>query len=527
MTSVFLACTANKLLTNVRMPPKLSSSDRLRKAVRKYPSEFQHDGRNLFCKLCERIIAYDRADHVSQHRSSKEHSTRLSDTRQSARQSLLHPVEVSSGSDLDSNTAAHGPNKVERRQFYNDLCEYYVKNDIPFWKANSEATKQFFAKWTKISVPDESNLRKYYLPKAYNYQIESIRKAVSDRPIWVSVDETPDKLGRCISAVVIGTLSEKAASVPLLLHIDELANVNHSTTAQLVQSALAVLWPNGIRYEQVRLFVTDAAPYMKKAAKGLHVLFPNMIHITCAAHGLHNAADFIRLQFPRVNSLIASCKAVFVKAHTRCQRFKEILPNVPLPPEPVITRWGTWLEAACYYASHLRDIQRVFDELDESDAASIRTVKNLLRENELSEQLTFIYTYYSFIPKSIVILEKQGLPLIDAIEVIENAKRNFAAAPGEVAESIREKYESVLAKNTGLLTLRAIAKVLSCAPIEDAERSLLDTFQPSEIALYRYGPVCSCDVERIFSRFKSVLRSNRQRFTVEHVRWHMVSHCNS
>lgn len=33
----------------------------------------------------------------------------------------------------------------------------------------------------------------------------------------------------------------------------------------------------------------------------------------------------------------------------RSQKFKEVCANIPLPPEPIITRSGTWLEAASYY----------------------------------------------------------------------------------------------------------------------------------------------------------------------------------
>jgi hypothetical protein len=39
------------------------------------------------------------------------------------------------------------------------------------------------------------------------------------------------------------------------------------------------------------LLVTDAAPYMKKAAKGLQMLYPKIIHITYLAHALHRFAE--------------------------------------------------------------------------------------------------------------------------------------------------------------------------------------------------------------------------------------------
>lgn len=60
------------------------------------------------------------------------------------------------------------------------------------------------------------------------------------------------------------------------------------------------------------LSLTDAVAYM--------LLFPKMLHLTCFAHGFHRVADFIRLQHPIANDLIAKVKVVFVKvtlAHIR------------------------------------------------------------------------------------------------------------------------------------------------------------------------------------------------------------------
>jgi hypothetical protein len=33
--------------------------------------------------------------------------------------------------------------------------------------------------------------------------------------------------------------------------------------------------------------VTDAVPYMLKAAQNLKIFYPNLIHCTCLAHGLN------------------------------------------------------------------------------------------------------------------------------------------------------------------------------------------------------------------------------------------------
>ena len=91
---------------------------------------------------------------------------------------------------------------------------------------------------------------------------------------------------------------------------------------------------------------------MVKAAKGLQVLHPKMIHATCLAHALHRVAGEVRDSYSDVDKLIANGKKIFVKALLRLQKFKEEAPSLPLHPKPILTRWGTWLDAADYYYTH-------------------------------------------------------------------------------------------------------------------------------------------------------------------------------
>ena len=50
---------------------------------------------------------------------------------------------------------------------------------------------------------------------------------------------------------------------------------------------MKILWKDEVKRDTILFFVTDAAPYMLKAAKGLKMLYPRMVHLTCLAHGLH------------------------------------------------------------------------------------------------------------------------------------------------------------------------------------------------------------------------------------------------
>jgi hypothetical protein len=33
--------------------------------------------------------------------------------------------------------------------------------------------------------------------------------------------------------------------------------------------------------------------------------------------------------------------------------------DMPLPPQPILTRWGTWLQAAMFYSEHFDSIKEV------------------------------------------------------------------------------------------------------------------------------------------------------------------------
>lgn len=68
-----------------------------------------------------------------------------------------------------------------------------------------------------------------------------------------------------------------------------------------------------------------------------------MVHVTCLAHALHRVAEEIRSHFAIVDDLVANVKTIFRKSPHRLQIFKTLEPDLALPPEPILTRWGTWI----------------------------------------------------------------------------------------------------------------------------------------------------------------------------------------
>lgn len=141
--------------------PKISSSSRIAKCVKRYPKEFSGDKQVLYCLLCETNVAHERTCDIARHRASKQHATRLSDMRQAAHQRLLtEPVSVTASSSETSIAGIQKMNRQEREEFWMDTCSFFVENDIALSKLNSAVTKRYFDKYVKLHLPDESTLRK-------------------------------------------------------------------------------------------------------------------------------------------------------------------------------------------------------------------------------------------------------------------------------------------------------------------------------------------------------------------------------
>ena len=125
---------------------------------------------------------------------------------------------------------------------------------------------------------------------------------------------------------------------------------NSNIIAQAVDDAARNL---GINKSFFCLLLSDAEKYMIAAGITLKSLYPKLLHLMCVAHLLHNYAMKIKSHFEDVDQLIAKIKAVTIKNKTRQTKFSA----TGYPPQPFPTRWGSWLNAALYYAKNLREVK--------------------------------------------------------------------------------------------------------------------------------------------------------------------------
>ncbi|KAE9522223.1 hypothetical protein AGLY_017381 [Aphis glycines] len=438
---------------------------------------FAFDGSVLFCKICEVKIKCEKRFSVTQHLSTEKHIRASNRQNKNATQQLI-------------------TTPTRKSDFFKDLCEAFLKSNIPLEKLGNPHLRLFLEKYINKDIPSVSTLRKTYVNDCYEDTMNEIRNQILNKKIWVSIDETTDTEGRYVANVIIGTLLTDGPGKKFLIASEVLEKANHTTISKLFDRTLFTLWPNGINHDDVILFVTDAAPYMVKAAKSIQVFYSKMIHITCLAHGLHRVCEKNRAEFPKVDELILNMKKVFLKAPARVELFRREAPETPLPLSPIITRWGTWLKDAMYYCENFKAIKKVVHLLDADDALAIRKVKKIMSETDLESYLAFIYTNYGFLTTAITCLETQGTLLTDAIKTVEN--------------------------NLGFKILTKISKVMLGEEI--SMDNLSEDISCDDLLYFKYAPISSVDVERSFSVYKNMLADNRRSFKFENLSKSLIAY---
>ena len=489
--------------------PKQITSVLVKKYIAEFGSDvFSADQNVLFCNFCETKVSVDKRFIVTQHLKTEKHKRAAKRVENVTSKILTQPFITDA---------------TKKSIFNRDLCKALLTANIPLNKLSNPCFKEFLSMYTGKEIPCESTLRKGYVNEIYENTIQKIRSYVQNKCIWVSIDETTDVTGRYVANVVIGVLNETERNKIFLLHSEELEKCNHSTICKLFDRSMHLLWPNGVQHDKVLLFLSDAAPYMVKAGEAIKLFYSKTIHITCLAHAFHRIAETVRAGYPKVDKLIANVKKVFSKAPSRIQYFKSIAPSLSLPPEPILTRWGTWIKAANYYCEHFEQIKLIVNSFDDNDAVSIKNSKKCLSDQNIEAQLIFIKSNFEFLPDLITRLEKQEIPLVDSISIVEEAKEKLIKINGEMGKTIKIKIESVLSKNKGYQAVLKISEILNGK--EDTDR-LPEDWSLNDLTCMKNCPITSVDVERSFSAYKNLLTSNRQSFKFENIKKSLIVQCN-
>ena len=106
---------------------------------------------------------------------------------------------------------------------------------------------------------------------------------------------------------------------------------------------------------------------------------------------------------------------------------------------PVQSRWGSWLEAAFYYALNLPETCRIVESIDDDDGVIVKKAKESLQSAGLiNESLTAISRLYGHLKR---FWKKSEYSSYTVEETIENiGKIDFLTDPREIKEYIDTRF---------------------------------------------------------------------------------------
>ena len=237
------------------------------------------------------------------------------------------------------------------------------------------------------------------------------------------------------------------------------------------------------------MFLTDAAWYMSLAGKTLKELYPSLMHVTCVAHLLHNCAMHVRAHFKNIDVIMAT-----IKNKDRKKDFPDA--GLPSPPDPVITRWATWLRAALYYNENLPAVRTIVNNWT-SAGLLVSRAKDTINVEDLVPDLVKINQYRT---------------LAANVEFLEGSACTITEAYGlsGLLKNMQFEDDPCAIKNY-------IKKRLSNSDLETIINSTNLTIDPTSYALLQKAQPTSAAVERSFSMLSKLLRKDRN-FDVKNVK---------
>ena len=376
------------------------------------------------------------------------------------------------------------------------LTEAFLAADIPLHKLRNPVLKKYLAERVP-DLPCESTCRSKV--QEVSQQIKDkiyLKISQTDTNVFVVIDETTIKDTSYVAAL-IGLIEQPKTTYFACCRVIE-STVNAQIICQIVDDVLKIY---NVERNRFLLLLTDAAPYMVKAGRKLKFFYPRLSHVLCISHLLHNCCLRIKGHFKDVNSVISCVKAATVKNKSRQSLFRE--KGIPLPPTPVLTRWGSWLNAALYYSKHLVKVREIFFSIT-TGGVLVNNAKESLEVETLSRSLTNIASEYSVI--STITEEETGVNL-----TIEKATAMLANLDfGSDSCNVRDYINLRLNSNE----INSIIHQTNTA-LNPAEYSLLQKCQATTVS-----------VERAFSMLLKLLADDRN-FSIENIEKHILSKYNS
>ncbi len=472
------------------MTKKLKDSKALQDFIKKNTC-FQISTNKLFCNICDEEKTYDSNEGVrplKRHLESKKH---LKSERLGKQQKRLKLTES-------------GQNGIAK--FHLELIEALVSSNIPIHKLENTLFKSFLEKYCGKSINSHSFYRGTVINTLYENLVTDIKNLLSEsEKYYIIFDETTDTTGRYVLNLLIGICSKCKRTRPFLISVIELEKTTSEKINLEVVKKLTEIFNGEInRFEDIILLLTDAAPYAIKTGKLLQQLMPNLRHVTCICHGLHNLCETIRGINFNVNDLISFLKNSLVKNKEKQILLKDTT-GLTLPKWPVVTRWGTWLIFASWIFDNFEMIKKfIFVLTEKFDTDTNKRAYENINSKEFENEIRIVNSL-KFTSDAIFELESEKLSTEQQINILVNVSKKL-----ENYEIYQIRFQKILDRNPSLNCFMDF-DVLKC---REEEKYLV------------FVPLTTVEVERSFSKFNDLLSDKRKKMTMENLEKYLIVYFN-
>lgn len=387
--------------------------------------------------------------------------------------------------------------------FHLELLEMFVKMNIPLYKMKIENFINFISKYTGRNILSESTYRKVLLEKLFEKKRNEIRDTLKITDVYILFDETTDTSGRYVLNIIAGACSVVRRETAYLIKTVELNATNALNVNKELLECINWMFSNMVSdYDKLKLLVSDGAPYAIKAGNMLKEIIPNLKHVVCLCHNLHNLCETIRSHSPNVNSVVVFLKKVLTKNFTNRNTFISIT-NLCIPKFPAITRWGTWLEFTLWIFENFMLIKTFVEECPH-EMLNRNEVINILNSDILENELRSIKSH-SFLCSAIKVLQNDKLSTEDQIKVLKDVISKV-----DESEIYSVRLKNILKKNPDINFFLKF----NMLKVSENDRNL------------SYIPLTSVPVERSFSKFKQIFSDQRQSLTIENMEMYLTLNFN-
>jgi hypothetical protein len=376
--------------------------------------------------------------------------------------------------------------------FSEEVTRAFLSANIPLHKLHNKALRKLFEN-IGHSLPSATTCRNK-VGEIASADAEKLKECLRGKEIFMVIDES-DISGKQYLNILVGLLNQPQVTFMFDCQFLQ-CSANGQLICRVVDDAIRSL---GIDRKDFCLLLSDAARYMQAAGKTLKQLYPRLFHVTCMAHLLHNCAMKVRAQFIAVDELIARVKAATVKNKTRKAFFAEI----GSPPEPIVTRWASWLDAARYYAEKLPQVVTIVESFDDSGII-VERAKASVQHPELAQQLLEIQLQYAGLANLVTKMESSEYTVTQAYQDVKAL--NFGDDKCKIGEYIAKRLQQ-----NDIVSIMSMSR----EDISPLLYSLLQNCQPT-----------SASVERSFSMLGKLLAKDRN-FKPENITNYLTVYYNA